>query len=304
MNRQSKQVNPSHFELNEFFGQRSIEKAAELFDRMQLPLIKGTRTGINLRNLNNWVTVLDPRDNSSNKVYSFTEFVWYKIVEQLREAGLSLPIIASFKKELLAPISGKAFVRKFQTPEKYFSELKLTRMEKKHLLQFLSGESDRVSKENSFNMLYVMIVECIIQKLPLALAVFLDGSFLLIDSSKKHLFTESDKKRLMFDTHIFVSLAKILNTFLLSELAGDIIPKIGLLSPAESKLIELVHNGEYESITINFKDKKIKSLELKKKENPKEQLIDILNSGEFNELIVKKRKGEIVKIDNTVKITL
>ncbi|MGZ4100092.1 MAG: hypothetical protein ACXVNM_14495 [Bacteroidia bacterium] len=304
MNRQSKQVSQLHFDLNEFFGQGSIEKAAELFDRMQLPLIRGTQTGINVRNLNNWVTVLDPRDNSRNKVYSFAELIWYKIVEQLREAGLSLTIIASFKKELLAPIDSKAFVKKFQTPEKYFSELNLTYREKKHLLEFLAGESNRVTKDSAFSMLYVMIVECVIQKLPLALAVFLDGSFLIIDSSKEHLFTESDKKRLMFDTHVFVSLTKILNTFLLSELAGDIIPKIGLLSPAESKLIELVHNGEYESITINFKDKKIKSLELKKKENPKEQLIDILNSGEFNELIVKKRKGEIVKIDNTIKITL
>ncbi|MBA3681748.1 MAG: hypothetical protein H0W73_11395 [Bacteroidetes bacterium] len=291
--------------INEFFGKETIEKFAELFEQLQLPILLGTQMQINFRNLHNWVSVLDKAETASRKKYTFAEYIWYKIVEQLREAGLSLPIISKFKLGFLAPIKIKGLITKAQQAKNYIDDLKLTKEQKQQLVQFLASPEYKNTSENiSFTLLDVIIVEAITKKLPLSISVFLNGDYMIQDKSKEHLYTEQDKNKLLFETYVTISVTSILNNFMRSDLSGFVVPKLGLLSYAENKLFEVVHSGQYESILINFKDKKIKSLELKKSEDIKQRMIDILNKDEFGEIVVKKHKGVVTKIENTLKITL
>lgn len=302
------EITSTPIDLNEFFGQETIQKAGELYERLQEPLISGTDTGINLRNLNNWVTVLKLNDalkSQNRRKYTFAEFVWLKIVEQLREAGLSLLIISRLKTDLFEPRKISGFLSKAKQAKNFINELKVSKEQKEQLFQFLTSDEFKEASENvSFRILDLMITESIIKRIPLSIAVFLNGNFFPIDKTKEDLYPEQYKKRLLFETYISVSISGIISRFLQSDLAGFIVPEIGFFSHAENKLFELVHSGEYENITINFKDKKIKSLELKKNENIKERIVDILNKGAFGEIVVKKHKGEIVKIENTIKVTL
>ncbi len=291
--------------INEFFGKETIEKFAELFEQLQLPILLGNQMQVNFRNLHNWVSVLDKAETASRKKYTFAEYIWYKIVEQLREAGLSLPIISKFKLGFLAPIKIKGLITKAQQAKNYIDDLKLTKEQKQQLVQFLaSPEYENTSENISFTLLDVIIVEAITKKLPLSLSVFLNGEYMIQDKSKEHLYTTEDKNKLLFETYVTISVTSILNNFMRSDLSGFVVPKLGLLSYAENKLFEVVHSGQYESILINFKDKKIKSLELKKSEDIKQRMIDILNKDEFGEIVVKKHKGVVTKIENTLKITL
>jgi hypothetical protein len=102
--------------------------------------------------------------------------------------------------------------------------------------------------------------------------------------------------------YVTISVSKILSEFLRSDLAFDIIPKINLLTYPENKLYEAIQTGEYESIVVHFKDKKIKVLELKKNANVQKKMIDILSEGNFAEIIVKKHKGVVTKIEQNIKI--
>ncbi len=292
-------------DLTDFFGQDTIQKAGELYEQLQRPLIGGLQMGINLRNLNNWVSVLKENPTGTKfKKYTFIEFVWLKTVEQLRNAGLNLTAIADLRANLLEPIKIKGLITKIQKAKNYIDELNLSKNEKEELLQFIASPEYKTAEPVHFNLLHIIIIESIVKKLPLSLAVFLDGTFIILDKSKEPLYTELDKNKLLFDTHIVVSVSAILQRFLRSDLSGFVVPQIGLLSPAENKLFEIVHSGEYESIIIHFKNKKIKTLELKKSENIKERIIDILNKDAFGEILVKKHKGMITKIENTLKVTL
>jgi hypothetical protein len=301
-----KVVSPENppIKLDEFFGEQSIERAAELFDKLEQPIISGLQMGIPIRNLYNWVKVLTDKPNVKRKMYSFIEFVWFKIVEQLREAGLSLERIADFQNGILKPIQVKGLVTLIDQAESYIDELKISEEEKNNLRKFLASSRKDTKGLTEFNLLHIAIMECILKKLPLSFAVFIDGSFIILDKSKEHSYTEQDKNKLLFETHIVVSVAKIIQNFLLSDLADWVVPEINLLSPQENKLFSLLHSGKYESIIIKFKDKKMKSLELKRSENPKEKIVNLIRDGEFSEILVKKNKGEIEKIENTIKIVL
>lgn len=299
-----KDGNEQPINISEFFGQDSLEKASELFKELQMPLLGGKDLDIEVRLLGNWANILYPEKemNRRNK-YSFADFVFLKIVEQLRNAGVGFPVLTTLKSTLLGKIKLKGVITKIQQAKNYIEDLKISKEQKDELRKILTAP-DAVNDETTFTMLHIIIMECLLKKLPLSLAIFLDGSFIILDKSKEHLYSKDEKEKLLFETHIVVSVSGILKKFLRSDLSGFVIPKIGLLSYSENKLFEVVHSGEYDSILIHFKDKKIKSLELKKSEDIKQRIIDILDKDEFGEIVVKKHKGVVTKIENTIKITL
>ena len=76
-----------------------------------------------------------------------------------------------------------------------------------------------------------------------------------------------------------------------------------LLFPLEEqKLLEMIRSGEYDSIEINFKDKKMKTLLLSKTQDANKKLNEILSEGDFQDIILKTHKGKVAAIKNTVKI--
>lgn len=290
--------------INSYFGKETIEKAAELYERLQEPLITPIQTGINMRNLHNWVTTLGMnrgKEKHERTIYTFTEFVWLKIIEQLREAGLSLSIITELRKGLFLPIEVD-FLSKQERTRNFIKALDISKEEMQELLALISETLE--TEHSTFFLLDVMIVQCIIRREPLGLAVFLDGSFIPVEKDYQLKYDVYDLNKLFGQTYIYVSISGIIKNFLRSDISEWVVPKINLLNPAESKLFELIRKGDYESITIEFKDKKLKSLELKKSEDIKDRIVDIIDAFEFGDITVKKHKGVVTKIESTKKIKL
>lgn len=76
------------------------------------------------------------------------------------------------------------------------------------------------------------------------------------------------------------------------------------MDPGEVKLLELIHSGSYDSILINFKNKKMKALELKKTIDVKKKIKDVLREASYQDIIIKKHNGKVTRIENTEKIFL
>ncbi len=293
-------------DLKSFFGQATIDKASALFVQMQQPVITGNRMNVSPRNLVHWVKAFDVSEDQMNGLkYTFVEYVWYNLIDQLRNIGTPFEILHELRNNLFQKIELAGLVNTIKEATELLKGISIDKAQKEKLLQLVaSANSNKIASNTSVDMLQLVIVDCIINKSPLGITVFNDGSYMVRDKNKEHLYTESDQNKLLYQTHVTVSIFAIINRFLNSELSGMLVPKLGLLSTAENKLFEVVHSGEYQTITIHFKDKKINSLELKKSEDLKGRLADIVNKGEFGEIIVKKHKGQIVRIENTTRIAL
>ncbi len=289
--------------LDVYFGQQTLERSMELYDKINLPCIKRLQTGITGRVLNWWFKehLIESKESKVRR-FTFTEFVWIRIIEQLRIVGCSFQIIKAFRQYLLAPIEAKGVLDNLKKFRHLIDDLKLTPKQREQLLGYM--EAKEPAQEREIHILHLLIMEAIIKRLPLSIAIFTNGSYVIIDKSKEHLYTDSDREKLAYEPYAVVSIAMILREFLVSDLSGFVLPTTQLLSYPENKLFEVIHSGDYESITIHFKDKKPKSLELKKSEDIKRKIVDILAKGEFGEIVVKKHKGVIAKIENTEKIHL
>lgn len=289
--------------LNEFFGKETLEKTVELLEYINLPLFKRNQTEISHRFLNWWTSenVLDKNIQEAGR-FTFTEYIWIKVVEQLRAFNLPLPFIATLKTKLFEPIKLKGFISKADQVKNYIHELGISETEKKKLIDFVVNENKSVA-DTGVSLFQLIILESILKRKSISVAVFQNCEFLILDKTKESLYTENDLNLLETGTYIKVSVSKLLSEFLRSDLAFSVMAKIQLLTYPENKLYECIHTGDYESIHIHFKDKKIKSLDLKKAVDTKQKIINILSEGEFAEITVRKNKGIITKLEQALKIT-
>jgi hypothetical protein len=288
--------------LNEFFGKDTLDRTAELLEYINLPIFKRNQTEISHRFLNWWTSenVIDKNIQEAGR-FTFVEYIWIKVVEQLRTFNVPLPFLATLKTKLFEPIKLKGFVSKTNQAKQFIKELNISETEKNKLLDLVVKEN-KSEIETGIHLFQLIILESIIKRKPIGLAVFQNASYLIIDAEKEHLYTPNDKDLLKNGTYLSVSISKILSQFLHSDLAFSTMAKIQLLSYPENKLYECIHTGEYESIVIHFKDKKIKNIELKKAIDTKQKIVNILNQGEFAEITVKKHKGIVTRIEQTLKI--
>jgi len=296
-------TNVSHLSLNDYFDKETIEKTVELYEYINLPIFKRNHTEISHRFLNWWTkeNVLDKNVQEAGR-FTFTEFIWIKAVEQLRLFNLPLPFIATLKAKLFESIKLKGFVSKTEQAKQFISDLAVSEAEKKKLIDILLKEH-KEDINTGINLFQLIILESILKRKSLSLAIFPNCEFLILDKTKEHLYTQSDLELLDKTTYIKLSISNLLSEFLKTDLAFATLSKIQLLTYPENKLFEVIHTGEYDNISIQFKDKKIKGLELKKAVDTKQKITDILSKGEFAEITVRKNKGIITKLEQALKIT-
>lgn len=299
----TRKSNEPEFSLTGFFGKDVFESGAELFDYLNKPVFKYKETGVSHRNLNWWVTekVLEKPKGEINR-FTFTEFVWIKIVEQMRLFSVPLPYLAGLKEKLFATVQLRGLPTHKEQTKDYIEKLNLKPEEKQKLLTLLRSETSLLKHDTGINKLQLLIVDSILNRKPLGFAFFSDGYYIVTDKSKENLYNPSDLALLNTGLYINVSVSKILSEFLRTDLAFEVVPKINLLTYPENKLYEVIKTGEYESIVIHFKDRKIKALELRKNANVQKKIVDILSEGNFAEIIVKKHKGVVTKIEQNIKI--
>ncbi|MEM0998030.1 MAG: hypothetical protein AAGN35_13150 [Bacteroidota bacterium] len=75
------------------------------------------------------------------------------------------------------------------------------------------------------------------------------------------------------ETHITISITGIIRNYMNSELADFKLRKFRMFEKNEHRLLEMIAEGDYESITINFRDQNMHSLELVKNQDVKKRIV-------------------------------
>lgn len=155
-----------------------------------------------------------------------------------------------------------------------------------------------------FNTLQLLIGIVVEKRCPVSVAVFLNGDVIAIEHHHDFKLPEAEESRLMHETHGRFSISELMKDFLASDLAPSRIDSIPILPDHETELLRIIHSGEYKSITINFRDKKMDSLELVKSQDTTRRVVDVLAESDYQNISIVTHKGQVSKIENTVKIKL
>ena len=292
--------------LDKYFGAVNLLKSVELSQFInQEGFFDVKDTGVTYKTVNHWdkqdLLVSRRTDESKWRKFSFVEFIWLKMLEQFRGIGISIPILQKVKAEVFRPIEAEDIYHYFQENEKLLDELP-DGEQKDQLKERLASGLSKTSV--NVPVLQSLICETLFDRVPLSLIVFADGEWFPFYENKPAMYSNEDRQRMVYDTHVKVSITGIIKEFLVGDKSVYILPKLHLLTPTETKLLEIIHSGEYESITIHFRDSKIKSLDMVKAQPVKRRLVDILSESNYQEIVIKSHQGMVTTIKNTIKMKL
>ncbi len=293
--------------LDEFIGIRSLLRVTELHEKLIKPIFLLKDVGVQYRTVLHWDQqglLEHSREESEWRRYDYIQYVWIKIINDLRTFGVPIPIIEKAKSEILTKINLKWLFELFSLNRDQLDKLP-NDDSKTELLSFLESKSYESIDDNlSVSFLELMIVETLTTKVPVSLNIFSDGFILPLFESKLDVFEPGDVRKLTYETHVKISISNILNNFLSDTKDSFLIPQLQILADNERRLLEIIHSGEYETVTINFKNKKMKTVELIKEQNVKRKIVDILQDSNYQDIVIKSHKGVVTRIQNTVKLVL
>ena len=109
---------------------------------------------------------------------------------------------------------------------------------------------------------------------------------------------------LPLDSHILISLSKILIKLFPKGKFGKLHSFKENLSFEEAKILNLIRNNKYETVSIRFKDGKVNLFEGKESISDKERIINILKENKYQDIEIKQADGKIVSIKRTEKVKI
>lgn len=272
------------------------------------------------RVLNHWDKqglLLTTRDSHEEwRKFSFIDVVWINIITELREFGYPIPKIKKIKAKLLSKTTladslkkqqGAIDILKSKKPEAFEEYLKHQEMNREQAAEAVTIlDADMEAPEFNFptNELTIYLTDFLWHRMTISLWVFPDGNYTVWKDTSIDLMTEEIYTSLKQRSFVSISLSKIVKLFVHDQDPVSVLPRLHFLNDDEIYILKTINEGEYESITVKLKDGEPNLIELTKQEDTKRRLVDILTDGDYQEISIKKHKGRITTIKNTIQIKL
>lgn len=284
--------------LEKFLGVQDFQNTIDLFDNLSTSIFTLKNTEVTQRSIMNWEQegILEPSsENRGWRRYSFFEYVWLKVIEEFRAAGVPLKTLKLVKDDFHKFIDPEWVKEIINLNPELFEQLQAT---EKELIEKLSKGA---SPKEGFSLFHLVLVEAIVKRETINLLVYKDGSYTIWYPSKQELYSNEELLKIMYETHVSVSITKILKSFLQNEKLDYSIPKLEILSEPELEILDVIRTGNYDSINIIFKNKKVDSIELTKSQEVRKKVTEILAEGNYQNIVIKSHKGKVTFIENTIK---
>ena len=293
--------------LEEFIDTKSLDKLAELYELLNEEKLSAKDTGVNYRVISHWddkgIIRFSRENKKANRKFSFVDFMWIKVVNELRSFGIQLPVIKKIADDIYAPLPMKELFENFANNLDGFKDYEIE--DKAEFLNFFkSGEyktADYDSLPFSFSYLNVLITEAIATRKSVSLIVFNDGEWFPFIKENEHLYPKELLYKKEFSSQVRVNITELIFKFIIEDYLIEYLDGLHLFTPQERTLLYYIKEGDYKKVFIIFKSKKQEPLEIVKSKTAQEELIRILREKEYREFILIDKKNNEFRIRDTDK---
>ena len=292
-------------ELEQFIDTRSFEAMGDLMETISKERLSSKTLGVSYRTICHWDEkgiIRFSRENAeANRKYSFVDYVWIKVVEELRSFGVELPIIQKIANEIYSPIPIKDIFSMIAESQSTIENLTASNeSEKAEMLEFLkSGEfqdADFSELEKTFNYLHLLVAEIITTKKPVSIIVFKNGEWFPYIKENEHLYSEDLLYKKEYESQVSVSLTNLIFNFMLEENMAEFSREVNLLTLQEINILNIVVKGDYKKITVLYKSKKNPPTEILNTKNAQQELTKLFRKKNYREFIVTDNQDKEYRI--------
>ena len=288
--------------LDEFTHTKSLDKVAELHEVLNEQRLSAKDTGVNYRVINHWdekgIIRFTCANKDSNRKFSFIDFIWIKIVNELRSFGVKLPVIQKIATDIYQPLPMRMV---FDNLSNNLDVLKdYEGSDKEGFINFLKSGEYKNAEVDSLNLgftyLHLLIAEAITTRNSVSLIVFNDGEWFPYLRDSDYLYTDKLLYKKEFSSQVRVNITELIFQFILDDYLIEYCKGLHLFTPQEIKLLYYVKEGDYKKIMVLFKSKKNEPVEMVKIKASQEAIMQILREKEYREFIVTDKKGREFRI--------
>ena len=288
------------FEIDEFFDVKSIEKTAQLYEKLIEDRFYVSNTGISYRTINHWnekgLIRCNRKNEGGDRRFSFADFVWIKIVNELRSFGVSIPTIKKITDEIYTHLPIQKIFEIINN--NYESVKNLCGQDNDDFLEFLKNKDyENVDLTDiKISYLHLLIADAISGREPMSIIVIKSGEWFPFNPTKEKLYSDEVINKRRFSSHISICLLDIIFQFFKSETVIRFMKDFKLISPLEQKMLDELERVSFNKVKVFYKTEKYTPLEIKKSKTAKSQLLQIIRDRQYSHFIITDVNGNENKL--------
>lgn len=231
-------IHTTHGDQN-LFSVEHLQRLYAFCEQIQKRKLNVSDIGIPYQWVNNWdnedLLFKNKRKDGKWRKFNFVDYLWIRIITELRDFGASYDIIRDVKEVVEQEISLDPIH---------------TRTESEAADE--NGSQGDFSPE-SLSLLTLLIIETIATKAHIQLLIHSDGECFLLNHNHMHLYGE-DLEEFRKSTYLSVSLNHLLVNFIGKHDLEFILPFVPLIREEEAEVLEYIRKEELNKLLIKRED--------------------------------------------------
>ncbi|HLO74624.1 MAG TPA: hypothetical protein VK164_11860 [Flavobacterium sp.] len=292
-----------------------LEKAPDLFNKIQEKVFLKTEIDIVYSDIKNWErsNLLSEYNESEkgnwNKI-SYSEYVWMKIVEQLKDFGCNNEEVLLLKKQIVSKFKVKDYILLFDEIKKIIGDKDF----EIYSQLYIELNNSDPEKEFNFNILDIFIVNIIYTGEQLSLFIRKDDSqhFLPFSNTMLKEYSNYSISSLVDDFLNFpfynIPISNYVSKFLSNRKDVNHNLFTMIVSEQESKLLKIIRKNfeKIKQIKVKYKTGNIELIEVTtiKKVALESKIINHIKKADYKKITIDIANGNIVNFEDTEKIKL
>jgi len=288
--------------------------AEALFDLLRERVFLKTELDIVYSDLVNWersnlLSIGGDSDKGDWKKLNYVEYIWVKIIQELRQFGFNYEEIEIYKGELFTQVKLNDILDAAHMDKLNLEE----QLDQESILKINSLNNDIIDKNINVGYSYFesIVVNAICKREKWALLFFkeMPGLFLPFSTEMFRGFDVINKsdsfQKMLTKTFLSISLSDIISKFLVEGEDSFHIKTISILTKEEHGVLKHIRKGykNIKSIQIRFNNQQMDRIEITtiKKVKLESRLIDYIKKGDYQSISIDTVDGKIAYFENTQK---
>ena len=235
--------------------------------------------------------------------YNLVQGAWIKLIQQLRELGVSTETIKKLKENLLQEqITLNDVLRDPRAREAL--ELHLKNIGQLEAYQEMQKDAELMKDADKpvLSMFALMVKYCVVLRKPLAIMVFPDGTFLMNNLKKLRDLNEKYENvdDILNTPHSVVSISKAYQSLVVGWSDKPFFPELGIITNEEKEILAVLKDPGLKSVEIKTKDGVLDLMAVcrEHKISPGAKISEIIVKNGYHHIDIKTRNGKIVSYSN------
>jgi DNA-binding transcriptional MerR regulator len=245
----------------------------------------------------------DMKGLGARRKYDLVQSVWIKLIQQLREFGVSISVIKSLKDKLLQSTISLSDILKSPEGLEVFRTIAKTEGVEENFEELLkSGEFNKNAEGMEIDLFSNLVKTVVVFRKPISLLVSAEGDFTPYSLEIHSAIVKTDEKINEFfnSPHFNLSISSAYSQLVKDWATKPFFGNVSLLSNKELEALEAIREVGVKAVTMKYSGGELDLMEVVKNEkvDKESRFLDVISKHGFHNITVKSRNGNIVHFEN------